>query len=1397
MLRNYATFREHSVYNNKLSAIPEVKRILFLINGNPRFHGKLILIDARLHSDFKIFIKYLKSQLSRFVLKGQNIERILTPRGRNNICSISQLVNGGLYICAGNEPFRKMNDSDFWQSQVDFKEARMNDVSKVNQLLKRPKVKGITKSNHSSKLILPGINHPNSVDANLTVVSSVKHNFSVKDFSSITNKLDADNTSHITVSNEQLINNDYNNNNKVLNNETTTKITRILRLLPNDNQKYPGRKITVVRCNPDGKGRTSLSVIMARRAVHTLGQVMCELTEAFSSRWHNDPVRHLYSLTGREIRSVNELFRKDKVFIAAGFHKIFGNIHIELNKSNIVHYTANATVNNNTNCIRQSVNCSHYQQLHHRKLHPNQDKGSVTTNNAVELKPEDIRTILSEFWPDHPDPSSVVYQWERRLRSRGIVTCNEQLNTNKHLLFDFSKSKQKFSLKGSNNIISNAKHALNDSFIENEKKDSGFDELTNNNILPKIDEEHSHDEEQPISLTRNSITAVKDKSSKLFTESHTKQLKHANYSQQPGSVKTNYNYSNLKLDDSTPTVGENNFYPSEKFNEQLSINSRPGVKLQEKSSLTGLIKPKLSQQDNTNNHINILLHVNSVTPLSSSYYSTYQQNLPKHRQKPHQPSIYPHHPPFLLSSSLFKQHQQQQHKNQQLGKSDSLSKILSRYHNCLQIGAKVLRQTEERRHELAMKENQLPENYYIAKVSNTTPSEIKASEENILKSLNCQRDGLHNLDNTFKKLTSNGSNIIKGASELQINNIELHAEESPHHSSKLTNQSVTTQKCKLTQQTIANTSSTNNNTINTTSTVFTKNKSGNTDSVSNKIQGNSSIALDKQPQKLLKSTQCLKTHVGINHNNNEVFTEEEHPKIGVSPPLVINHQCKNHESHIFNNIDNHMKMMNAIPDSVKTNGHSPGFHKETSAGKKSISIECIHLNGQQKSPKFPLNKTFDKDAKQMQKDKNADFFERDANVDVDVAQQKHNMNTPDVVTSGVPIANNVNSASNVKLINIFDGTRKKSIANCFTVSGIRKPTIDKSKSIYAAVGVTYVPDSEYLTKRYQVGRKLGDGNFAIVKLGKRRDSNDQYALKIIEKSKITGKEAMLLNEIHILHHCRHPNIVRLYEEFETSSEIWLVMEFIKDGDLFDGITQATKFTEPIAAGIVSDLASALFYLHCRSIVHRDLKPENILLLRQKNGQIRVKLADFGLALVVKRNMYTVCGTPTYIAPEILEESGYGLEVDMWALGIITYIMLCGFAPFRSSDRRQSKLFESIKRGHFVFLSPYWDNISSHAKNLITALLVTTPKSRLTARDTLAHPWVFGSGQPNFSEEFEKRRLNYRNELEQMHNEFKQSINNKNPIDLFDRKNTIKDNNHITNMKTLEIPRITKVKDLHH
>ena len=155
---------------------------------------------------------------------------------------------------------------------------------------------------------------------------------------------------------------------------------------------------------------------------------------------------------------------------------------------------------------------------------------------------------------------------------------------------------------------------------------------------------------------------------------------------------------------------------------------------------------------------------------------------------------------------------------------------------------------------------------------------------------------------------------------------------------------------------------------------------------------------------------------------------------------------------------------------------------------------------------------------------------------------------------------------------------------------------------------------------------------------------------------------MIENEIYIMKSCTHPNIVKLHEEFETKDEVYLVTDLVKGGDLFDAISQSVKFNEKDAACMIQDLCEALFYLHSKNIVHRDLKPENLLVMRKKDDKISIKLADFGLAMEVTKPIFTVCGTPTYVAPEILSEIGYGLEVDMWACGVITYILLCGFPP---------------------------------------------------------------------------------------------------------------------------------------
>uniref|UniRef100_A0A8C0G3C4 Doublecortin like kinase 3 n=1 Tax=Chelonoidis abingdonii TaxID=106734 RepID=A0A8C0G3C4_CHEAB len=216
------------------------------------------------------------------------------------------------------------------------------------------------------------------------------------------------------------------------------------------------------------------------------------------------------------------------------------------------------------------------------------------------------------------------------------------------------------------------------------------------------------------------------------------------------------------------------------------------------------------------------------------------------------------------------------------------------------------------------------------------------------------------------------------------------------------------------------------------------------------------------------------------------------------------------------------------------------------------------------------------------------------------------------------------------------------------------------------------------------------------------------------------------NEILIIKSLSHPNIVSLIEVYETETEIYLILEYVPGGDLFDAIIESVKFTEHDAALMITDLCEALVYIHGKNIVHRDLKPENLLV----NKSTTLKLADFGLAKKVTKPIFTVCGTPTYVSPEILAEKGYGLEVDMWATGVILYILLCGFPPFRSQERDQEELFQIIQLGHYEFLSPYWDSISGAAKDLITRLLVIDPQKRYTAQQVLQHPWIRTAGKTN-------------------------------------------------------------------
>ncbi|XP_059682969.1 serine/threonine-protein kinase DCLK2 isoform X4 [Gavia stellata] len=265
--------------------------------------------------------------------------------------------------------------------------------------------------------------------------------------------------------------------------------------------------------------------------------------------------------------------------------------------------------------------------------------------------------------------------------------------------------------------------------------------------------------------------------------------------------------------------------------------------------------------------------------------------------------------------------------------------------------------------------------------------------------------------------------------------------------------------------------------------------------------------------------------------------------------------------------------------------------------------------------------------------------------------------------------------------------------------------------------------SSTILEKYKVGKVIGDGNFAVVKECIERSTGKEFALKIIDKAKCCGKEHLIENEVSILRRVKHPNIIMLIEEMDTPAELYLVMELVKGGDLFDAITSSTKYTERDGSAMVYNLASALKYLHGLNIVHRDIKPENLLVCEYPDGTKSLKLGDFGLATVVEGPLYTVCGTPTYVAPEIIAETGYGLKVDIWAAGVITYILLCGFPPFRSENNLQEDLFDQILVGKLEFPSPYWDNITDSAKELISLMLHVNAEARYTAAQILSHPWV--------------------------------------------------------------------------
>ncbi|XP_066921122.1 calcium/calmodulin-dependent protein kinase type IV-like [Clytia hemisphaerica] len=232
----------------------------------------------------------------------------------------------------------------------------------------------------------------------------------------------------------------------------------------------------------------------------------------------------------------------------------------------------------------------------------------------------------------------------------------------------------------------------------------------------------------------------------------------------------------------------------------------------------------------------------------------------------------------------------------------------------------------------------------------------------------------------------------------------------------------------------------------------------------------------------------------------------------------------------------------------------------------------------------------------------------------------------------------------------------------------------------------------------------------------------------MKKIKKNIDKKIIKTEIGILLRLKHTNIIRLKEIFESETHLFLILEYVSGGELFDRIVDKGFYSEQDAARCVNQICQAIDYLHENDIVHRDLKPEN-LLYATKDEEAPLKLADFGLSKMLKHDltMQTVCGTPGYCAPEVLLGKNYGPEVDMWAVGVITYIMLCGYEPFYSDADDNKEMFRKILKCEFKFDSPWWDEVSINAKDLVMRLIVLEPEKRLTAKQALEHPWVQGKG----------------------------------------------------------------------
>ncbi|XP_063403821.1 serine/threonine-protein kinase 33-like isoform X1 [Mytilus trossulus] len=291
----------------------------------------------------------------------------------------------------------------------------------------------------------------------------------------------------------------------------------------------------------------------------------------------------------------------------------------------------------------------------------------------------------------------------------------------------------------------------------------------------------------------------------------------------------------------------------------------------------------------------------------------------------------------------------------------------------------------------------------------------------------------------------------------------------------------------------------------------------------------------------------------------------------------------------------------------------------------------------------------------------------------------------------------------------------------------------KGSAENSSIPHTRIDEESWINKYYEVGEKIGQGMFGKVFKVTHKETDEYWAMKVVNKEKAGGSAIKLLErEVAILKMVDQDNIIKLNEVFETGKKMFLVMELCEGGELADVLREKEKFSESDTKVIMKKMFDAISYLHKKDIVHRDLKLENILLSQNPKDpadKLHIKVTDFGLSVVKggvghDNMMQDFCGTPIYMSPEIIDNKAYSQQCDVWAMGVIMYSLLCGSPPFKANT--EEELYEIIKKGEIDYTTnPVWNTISEDAKKCIELMLRTDPAHRSSASEVLHHAWITG------------------------------------------------------------------------